>query len=156
MTSDTSATVSVVRVDATLDSALTTYDADFVNVTHGDLATFFGAYLQRFGRVTGVWWTLDPGYSPALIARDIATLSHLGVIERIAVEGDRAHDALEVISAMLNDEPVTMNTPFGELIGAVNRPSISRAIDLYVGETTNEEFVVTPHSHIESGAESSR
>jgi hypothetical protein len=156
MTSDTSASVSVVQVDATLAAALTPYEVDFVNVTHGDPATYFGAYLQRFGRVAGVWWTLDPGYSPALIARDIATLSHLGVIERIAIEGDSAQDALEVISAMLDDEPVTMSTPFGELIGAVNRPSMSRAIDLYVGETTNEEFVVSLHSRVEGSTSSSR
>jgi alkanesulfonate monooxygenase SsuD/methylene tetrahydromethanopterin reductase-like flavin-dependent oxidoreductase (luciferase family) len=138
----------VVTVHA-IDLDIPVIDADdFVCVAGGDTATYLGAYLARHHNLGGVWWILQPGYSPALIARDIATLSHLGRISRIAIVGDRAAEACDIIRALLQDAPVSMQTSFGELVAAVNRPPIAHELELCVGEHTAGEYRTMRHARI--------
>ena len=139
--------VNVVSVSSADSYPVIEKDA-FLELVDGDIATYLGAYLELHHNLGGVWWQLRPGYSPALIARDIATLSHLGQIATVALVGDDANEALEVISALLRDEPVTLSTSFGDLVDAVNRPAIAYSLVVCVGEKSNTSALTSRHSRI--------
>jgi hypothetical protein len=123
-------------VDATTRS-IEFADACLVAET-GDQSTVFAAVLSRVGKVSGLWWRLHDGYSPALVARDIATLSHIGEFEVVVVDGPMSAEAAEVIQSLLTGEPVTRDTPFGSLVSAINRPQPPRALRILRGERTKE------------------
>lgn len=131
-----------VAVCSAHESLAAAIDADFLRVVDGDIATYVAAYLQSHRTVAGIWWELSSGYSPALIARDIATLSHLGAFDHIAINGEMSEEAVEVIAALLRDEPVTMSSAFGDLEGAMNRPAITQDIDVYVGRESDGVYSV--------------
>lgn len=117
---------------------------EFLEVVNGDVATFTARYLATYGSVPGLWIVLREGYQPSLIARDIATLTHLGHLEKVAIEGDNANDALVVIAALLTGESVTMDSPFGNLREAFNRPRPVHPVALFVAERRNGQRWVAP------------
>lgn len=135
----------VIPVDGRAGAVTEMPPGAFMEVRDADVAVYVGAYLARHQHLSGLWWNIQPGYSPALVARDIATLSHLGRIEKIAVAGDHALEAFDVIIALLTDEPVSMSTPFGELVDAVNRPPVAYDFELCIGHSSDVNHFVSPH-----------
>ena len=119
-------------------------NSDFVVVSHGDAATYLGAYLTRYTSLTGLWFVLHHGYHPSLIAKSLATLSHLGQFSSVAIEGENAAAALSVIVALMTRDQVAMESPFGDLHDAVNRPQPAFPISFFVGRRQNGEALVAP------------
>lgn len=119
-------------------------DSDFLAVTSGDAATFVASYLALFNSVSGLWITLREGYHPSLVARDLATLSHLGRIHSIAIEGAHALDALSVITSLMTGDVVSVPSIFGDLHEAVSRPAPPYQIAFYLGERRESQWWVTP------------
>lgn len=119
-------------VDATTRSL--EFVDSFIVAEHGDQATTFAAILSRVGEVAGLWWHLSPGYPPSLVARDVATLSHLGNFGVVVIDGDGSDEAASIIHDLLIGEPVTRETSFGPLVDAVNRPAPPRTLRVVPGE----------------------
>jgi len=69
-------------------------------------------------------------YLPALCARDVATMAHLGPLATVVIVGT-PEDAL-VIEALLSGEVVTMSNTAGTLTSAYNRPPPPRPLDIFV------------------------
>lgn len=119
-------------VDATT-SSLHLADSYLV-ASGGDQCTIFATVLSRLGTTEGLWWRLTDGYSPALIARDIATLSHIGEFEVVVIDGPNSAEAVDIIDALLTGEPVTRDSSFGNLVSAINRPRPPRSLHIRRGE----------------------
>ena len=122
--------------------------SDFVAVRQGDAATYFGAYLTTYTSLTGLWFVLHDGYHPSLIAKSLATLSYLGHFSSVAIEGENAAEALSVIVALMTRDHVAMESPFGDIHDAVNRPHPAYPISFFVGDRQNGEAFVAPFAEL--------
>ena len=69
-------------------------------------------------------------YPPALCARDVATMAHLGPLSTVVIVG-APEDAL-MIEALLSGEGVTMSNSAGTLTSAYNRPPPPRPLDIFI------------------------
>jgi hypothetical protein len=69
-------------------------------------------------------------YPPALCARDVATMAHLGPLSTVVIVGT-PEDAL-IIEALLSGEVVTMSNSAGTLSSAYNRPPPPRPLDIFI------------------------
>ena len=87
-----------------------------------DVAVVAARDLMLFGAITDMLVSVDASYSPALLARDIATLSHLGVIGTLYVEGEHASEAVEIVRELLAGEELHLMTSWGQFKGARIKP----------------------------------
>ncbi len=85
----------------------------------------------RLTSSVGVWLRLGPGYSAALAARDVATLSHLLELSDAVVDGPAAPSEAELVRALLTEDPVDFANDAGTLRGAYNRPAPPRPLRVW-------------------------
>ena len=76
--------------------------------------------------------TPSSDYPASLVARDVATLSHLRGFRTVLVEG--THDAAELIAALLRGESVTMHNSAGSVTAVTNRPAPPRPLAIFYGQ----------------------
>ena len=72
----------------------------------------------------GVWLEISEGYSAALAARDVATLSWLVILEHVVVAASHHSDQhADVVRALLSDDEVNLTNDVAILAHAFNRPA---------------------------------
>jgi alkanesulfonate monooxygenase SsuD/methylene tetrahydromethanopterin reductase-like flavin-dependent oxidoreductase (luciferase family) len=82
------------------------------------------ALLARGEAIDAFVLTVDEGYSAAMAARDISTLSYLGTLHNVIIDaGEIGPDAVELINALFTNDAVSYENGAGELHGAFNRPA---------------------------------
>ncbi|MGC1420496.1 MAG: hypothetical protein WA786_10315 [Acidimicrobiales bacterium] len=85
----------------------------------------------RLTSSVGVWLRLGPGYSAALAARDVATLSHLLELTDAVIEGAAPPSEADLVRALLTEDPVDFANDAGTLTGAYNRPAPPRPVEVW-------------------------
>jgi len=69
-------------------------------------------------------------YLPALCARDLATMAHLGPLSTVVIVG--TPEAADMIDALLTGDAITMSNAAGKLTSAYNRPPPPRPLTIFV------------------------
>jgi hypothetical protein len=83
-------------------------------------------------RPIGVWLEVTPGYTAALCARDVATLSWLMDLEHVVIaasEKSRSH--AEVVEALLTNDEVNFTNDVAGIAHAYNRPAPPKPITVW-------------------------
>jgi hypothetical protein len=100
-------------------------------------------------RPIGVWIEITPGYSAAIAARDVATLSWLIDLDHVVVSAEhQATSHAQVVEALLSDDEVNFSNDVAEISKAYNRPAPPKPVTVWSydgdclchGETTLVEF----------------
>ena len=82
------------------------------------------ALLARGEAIDAFVLTVDEGYSAAMAARDISTLSYLGTLPNVIIDaGEIGPDAVELIEALFTNDAVNFDNDAGQLHEAFNRPA---------------------------------
>ena len=92
----------------------------FVECTDADTVVALSARTLPIDGPIGVWLTPSAKYSAQLIARDVATLSHLLRLTEVAVT-TLAH--ADIVEALLQENEVTIANEVATITKAFNRPS---------------------------------
>jgi hypothetical protein len=103
----------------------------------------------QLNRPIGVWIDITLGYSAALAARDVATLSWLIDLEHVVVSAEhQATSHAQVVAALLTDDEVNFSNDVATISKAYNRPAPPKPVTVWSfdgdclrhGETTLVEF----------------
>lgn len=87
----------------------------------------------------GVWLEVSSSYSAQMIARDIATLSHLITLDHVAIAAPaNSFEHTEIVRALLTDGPVSISNVAGDVVDAFNRPLPPNEITIW--EVTPNEL----------------
>ena len=120
------------------------HDADTVVALAAVGATWEGSW--------GVWLEASAAYPASIIARDVKTLAAVMDIDHVVVDAAENADAhAEVVRALLEGGPVTLENDVAHLRHAYNRPVPTRPITVW---STDEEGVASPSRrlrHVDSG-----
>jgi hypothetical protein len=110
------------------DALAATAELPILDCLDGDAVVVLAGLRGDLPDAVGVRLVANEDYPAALIARDVATLSHLVGLTTVVVGGDDADDAVTLIQALLGDEPVTLANAAGTLTEAYNRPAPARPL----------------------------
>jgi hypothetical protein len=100
-------------------------------------------------RPIGVWIEITPGYSAAIAARDVATLSWLIDLDHVVVSAEhQATSHAQVVEALLSNDEVNFSNDVAVISKAYNRPAPPKPVMVWSydgdclshGETTLVEF----------------
>jgi hypothetical protein len=105
-------------------------DADTVMAA----ATLCGA----LDRPIGVWLDVSDGYTAALCARDVATLSWLIDLEHVVVSAsEKATSHADVVTALLTNDEVNFSNDVAVIAHAYNRPAPPKPITVWSFDGTS-------------------
>ena len=83
-------------------------------------------------RPIGVWLEITPGYSAALCARDVATLSWLIDLEHVVVAAtEKSQSHADVVAALLTNDEVNFTNDVAVIAHAYNRPAPPKPITVW-------------------------
>ena len=124
-----------------------------LRITDADTVITLAGAGRRWPQVRGVWLRASAGYSAALIARDVKTLSTLRPIEHVVIDAEsNAAAHAEVVDALLSDREVTLDNAVAHLSRAYNRPAPPQPICVW--SVQGEGLVHGSHSlHRQSAGE---
>ncbi len=111
-------------------AALKEYPEAIVRFHPGELSVLVAAVGERWPRTAALGVNTSEGFSAAVAAREIATLSFLAPFSEVVVFDERgfSRESREIIEALLAGGPVTMSNAAGSLTDAMNLPRPDRDI----------------------------
>lgn len=95
----------------------------------GDVVILLSALAERCHGPVGVFLEASEQYRPQIIARDVATLSHLVELTDVVLTSEA--DA-EIVRALLSEDAVTLSNAEATLREAFNRPAPPRPVTVSV------------------------
>lgn len=102
-----------------------------ISCSDGDVVVLLAALADRCRGQMGVYLKASAQYRPQMIARDVATLSHLVPLSQVVVDSE---PIAEVVRALLSEEEVTFSNSEATLTRAYNRPAPPQLITVSVAD----------------------
>jgi hypothetical protein len=97
---------------------------DILRVINADPVIFLASRGDLNDHPWGLWLSVGPDYPVQVAARDVKTLSHLiNLCDVVLVAGEHGAQYARVMSELLSDAVVSIETPVATLVNAVNRPA---------------------------------
>jgi hypothetical protein len=115
-------------------ASLVSANANMVVLECSDADTVMAAATLggELDRPVGVWLEITSGYSAALCARDVATLSWLIDLEHVVVAAtEKSRSQADVVEALLTNDEVNFTNDVAVIAHAYNRPAPPKPITVW-------------------------